>query len=82
LDSDNPKKLLGTLTLHPQEVELASMIIARMLYVANPAIDESEATDLIEEFLQETELDLGNSVELATAVVRMTTFDPKWDVWN
>lgn len=67
------------LQFYDHERELAAEVLARMLFVVNPAIDEIQAKEIIEEYLEDGGLTLHGAAQLALIIRHDTIFNPDRD---
>lgn len=67
------------LEFYAHEKELAAEILARMLFVVNPAIDEDQAREIIEEYLEGGGLTIPGAAQLALIIRHDTIFNPERD---
>lgn len=75
----NPKKAIGELIIHPEDYEIASMIIARLMAIANPELDEYEASEMLEEFLLQENMNLDNIMAWGVMIRAQCIFNPDLD---
>ena len=61
-----------------EQAAVMGSILARFAYMMNAELDEDEASDIIEEFLEKNSLDVRNVHELAM-MVKSTAFDGRKD---
>lgn len=67
------------LEFYDHEREFAAEVLARMLFIINPEVDEAQAREIIEEYLEGGGLTIQGAAQLALIIRHDTIFNPERD---